>query len=668
MSYTVNKTDGTIVATVEDGTLNTDTSLTLIGRNYQGYGDIVAENFITLLENSSNSSAPTKPLTGELWFDSGSKALKIYDGNYFEYINSVRPSATQPTQSLRTGVLWYDTSTSLLKLYTGSSFVTVGPTTILDEDNMASNDNTAVPSQQSVKAYVDAQIVASNTLPIRADDSNQIDVLFTEGVYFRGGTNVTTSVDTDSTAGVPGEKRVTISLDITNFIADNISSSDSTTVTINDNLTVNGNTSTDRIVVNEIISDDSTSVSVLDNLNVEGIIQASTGLKMSNGTFTLGTGAGVTTILDEDNLSSDSATALATQQSIKAYVDAGLAGLSQSSISQGDSNVTVTDAGSGSVTIDADGGTKITVNTTNTTIAQPLLVTSDSGITVGADSDVTLTQSGAHFTLKNTTEDGNIYLNVNDGGSDTTAITIDGATASVSITNNLTVTGNLQVDGTTTTINTTNTTIEDALLVLNTGMSAANTYDGGLIVERGSATNVGVIWDESLDEFSFINTTENGSTAGNVTIASYANIHFLEATGQASSALYADLAERYEADMSLDIGDCVKLGGSKEITKTTHEYDTDVFGVIAENPAFKMNSGAGEDSTHPYVTLTGRTVCKVQGPIAKGDRICASDVPGVAKKCDINNEKFHILSIIGRSLGEHSTTDVAMIEVVLGRN
>ena len=63
MAYVINKTDGSIVATVEDGALNSDTSLQLIGRNYQSYGEPFNENLVKLLENSASTSAPTTPLT-----------------------------------------------------------------------------------------------------------------------------------------------------------------------------------------------------------------------------------------------------------------------------------------------------------------------------------------------------------------------------------------------------------------------------------------------------------------------------------------------------------------------------------------------------------------------------------------------------------------------------
>jgi len=111
----------------------------------------------------------------------------------------------------------------------------------------------------------------------------------------------------------------------------------------------------------------------------------------------------------------------------------------------------------------------------------------------------------------------------------------------------------------------------------------------------------------------------------------------------------------------------VKLGGDKEITKTTTEYDNQVFGVISENPGFAMNRSAGDDSTHPYVALSGRVPCKVQGKVSKGDRLTTSDLPGVAKKADLDNENCSVYTIIGRSLADKTTDDVASVEIVVGK-
>jgi len=106
---------------------------------------------------------------------------------------------------------------------------------------------------------------------------------------------------------------------------------------------------------------------------------------------------------------------------------------------------------------------------------------------------------------------------------------------SIDITGNATISGNLTVNGTTTVLDTANVTVEDPLMLLASGVSGTPAFDAGFVIERGSSANVGFIWDESADEFAVVNTTEAGSTAGNVTIASYANIRADEYYGDGSN-------------------------------------------------------------------------------------------------------------------------------------
>ena len=127
MAYTINKTDGTIVAQVEDGALNNDTSMQLIGRNYQSYGEPFNENLVKLLENSASTTAPTTPIRGELWYDVTSLQLKVYDGSNFVAIASTRSSATAPTSGVRTGDLWNHITNDQLYLYDGTNWDLIGP-------------------------------------------------------------------------------------------------------------------------------------------------------------------------------------------------------------------------------------------------------------------------------------------------------------------------------------------------------------------------------------------------------------------------------------------------------------------------------------------------------------------------------------------------------------
>jgi hypothetical protein len=147
----------------------------------------------------------------------------------------------------------------------------------------------------------------------------------------------------------------------------------------------------------------------------------------------------------------------------------------------------------------------------------------------------------------------------------------------------------------------------------------------------------------------------------------YANIYSVTFSGNATSAQYADLAERYESDMPLEAGDVVIIGGAKEITKSTTSFDSEVFGVISTAPAFKMNSEAGDDTTHPYVALSGRVPVKVIGQVKKGQRLVTSNTPGVACGIYANHKPADFITcIIGRALEDKTTDDVGLIEVVVG--
>lgn len=158
--------------------------------------------------------------------------------------------------------------------------------------------------------------------------------------------------------------------------------------------------------------------------------------------------------------------------------------------------------------------------------------------------------------------------------------------------------------------------------------------------------------------------TSGGSTAASANTLAlrdassdiYANIFH----GVATSARYADLAERYETDTDVSPGDVVTLGGKKEITISTTENDPMVFGVISTNPALRMNEAAGTDETHPFVAMIGRVPCKVIGKVKKGDRLITSEHRGIAK---VSNDKS--ADSFARSLVDKESEGIEIIEVVL---
>lgn len=126
MAYTINLTDGSIFATVADGTINTTSSMILVGKNYAGYGEFLDENFIHLLENGANSVPPGAPLTGQLWWDKTTNTMKVYNGTTFKVISAATASGSAPTSNV-TGDLWFDTVNQQLKVWNGSAWILVGP-------------------------------------------------------------------------------------------------------------------------------------------------------------------------------------------------------------------------------------------------------------------------------------------------------------------------------------------------------------------------------------------------------------------------------------------------------------------------------------------------------------------------------------------------------------
>jgi hypothetical protein len=133
MPYILNKTNGNVLATVNDAAVDLTTNLTFVGRNYSGYGEIVNENFLKLLENFSNTTAnaPSKPVQGQIWFNSTTKQLNVsYDGKAFKGVASMRIQTTTPATNASTqGDLWWDPDNTQLKAFDGSAYQLIGPPT-----------------------------------------------------------------------------------------------------------------------------------------------------------------------------------------------------------------------------------------------------------------------------------------------------------------------------------------------------------------------------------------------------------------------------------------------------------------------------------------------------------------------------------------------------------
>ena len=302
-------------------------------------------------------------------------------------------------------------------------------------------------------------------------------------------------------------------------------------------------------------------------------------------------------------------------------------------------------------------------------------VLNDNGVRIGAGSDAQLTMSGDDFTIANVTANGDVVFTVNDGGVTKEALRIKGSTGRIE---DLRV-GNLTVDGTNTVFNTTTLSVEDNIIELNRNISnnAGMPNYTGLKVNRGETSssteqNLYWVWDET---FANDGTTSSGPAGGAWTAFMSAQTDTeMEAPtlidiraniihGQASQALYADLAERYEADCDTEVGDVVILGGHAEITKCKDELSDAVFGVISESPAFLMNAGAGNNDSHPMVALQGRVMIKLQGLGKAGDRVVSAG-NGEARVADL--EECTAFNTLGRLVKDKYNEETALTECVIG--
>lgn len=150
MAYNINKTDGTLLTTVPDGQLdNLSSDLTLIGKNFSGFGESLNENLVKLLENFANSTSPSNPIRGQIWFDTTENKLKVYSGTGFIPVSSATVSTVQPN-NLGIGDLWFNSADKQLYFFDGVSPILLGPdysvsqglsglrvSTILDSSNVS---------------------------------------------------------------------------------------------------------------------------------------------------------------------------------------------------------------------------------------------------------------------------------------------------------------------------------------------------------------------------------------------------------------------------------------------------------------------------------------------------------------------------------------------------
>ena len=296
------------------------------------------------------------------------------------------------------------------------------------------------------------------------------------------------------------------------------------------------------------------------------------------------------------------------------------------------------------------------------------------------------------FANKKYVDDGLAGLSQTSISSGTTNITVASTTATTTISGaaalsigaaETRVHGNLVVDGTRVELNTTTLSVEDNIIEVNRGISTnagMPTYSG-LKVNRGetsTATEEDLfwVWDEA---FADDGTTTYGNAGGAFTAlrsatavptATEANLVDIRANvvhARSTSAQYADVAERFEADAPMSEGAVVIVGGDAEITEVNSDLSENVFGVISTQPAYAMNAGAGNSDSHPFVAMTGRTPVRVTGAVTKGQRLVSSSVKGTARAV-ATDETISPFHVIGRALENKTDAGIGLVNCVVRTN
>jgi len=329
-----------------------------------------------------------------------------------------------------------------------------------------------------------------------------------------------------------------------------------------------------------------------------------------------------------------------------------------------------------------------------------LYVCPTDGETNGSNwSAITLTAAGGVTTFGNITVTGNITCNniVATNNSNANAITVSylTVTTSANIANSNITTANIttlrtaaittganSTAGTLTgtiTINGTGGNNGDALIFQTGGINIPNTAGANLygikcdkyMYANGTPINFGGSYSNA-NVAAFLPTYTGNISANTVQLATLSTGsnttagtmtgNFTLSAGSRLNATYADLAERFEADIEYDSGTVVELGGEKEITAVKYELSEDVFGVISDSAAYLMNSGAGSDATHPPVAVSGRVPVKVVGLVKKGERLVSAG-SGIARAA--KQGEATAFNTIGRALVDKDTTGEGTVEAVV---
>jgi len=619
MPYNINRYNGAIIAVVEDGTVDNTLDIKLIGRNYAGYGEVQNENMVHLLENFAGTSEPPRKIAGQIWYDSGSKKLKFYDGNKFRTSGGAE-IGTNPPSGLTTGDFWFDTSSNQLFAWSGTAFTLIGPQAVenagtTELKSISVNDTNGI-THPIVQGLINNQtvfIISSTTFTLELGSSlRPVFTVIRQGINLIG-----TNVGTDHT--IP-ESDPNLFYDL-NF--GKTSSLYRFWGTSSSSLKLQGIDGT-LYTAQDFIS--------ADNPNFTG------GVSFDDAGFTLGTDDDIKFFIDNGNptlehvITDKQIVFKTTVSNIRKTAML----LSGADILPGETSSSLGRSGQGFSKVyaseyyglfkgTADQADKVLVG--GTYIDGTVTATANKIAARDANGILYATRFSGLSDLADNIQGGQSGSIVYQSASDTTAFLPLGNQNEV-----LSVGAGGQLDWVPITS------------LVNTGSASTITIN-----QTNDSSTHYITFVSGTSGFQDIKIDSTGLTynpASNTLTA----VNF---AGQASTAGYADLAEKYLADKEYDVGTVLMVGGDKEVTACS--IGSRAIGAVSANPAYLMNRDL-ENGTN--VALKGRVPVKVIGPILKGQKLVAHN-DGVAIHSLNSQDVFAI------ALESNNDPSVKLVECII---
>lgn len=640
MPYTLRKTNGSTLAIIQDGAIETSTDLVFVGKNYAGYGQTVNENFLKLLENFSSSRIPANPLTGQVWFDTSTLKLKVYDGIRFKSLTITEIDNKRPSD-LRQGDQWFDPVDQALYVYNGQDFIKIGPEKSAKalQSQIAGvlvpgNDNNSYTVLQASIDTGTGSVVAAFSKSSFEPESNseyytqQKFLNIQRGISLPGYTAVRGTFDQTIIGAVPDltnqwtffgaassawgmlekdNSGSTVAFYdakeyIRRSIGDSLRLNGELVTSSNDGVTVG----TGKIIKLHVVPAYGNTAGNLTNLQSTRINFNIQTVNTNTNVIALDYSAGTLLVLPNAPLGSTNSPThpvdigTETQRFRSVYaknIYANVLSTSTTGLIQG--------------TWSLAPGSSIIGGSVQATTA----ITATNAVNLQSFDNVSYVHAQTATNALSITQrdaDGRVWAN---------GIV---ASPSASFFGSWTVGSGASVQA---------TTILGSDNVGYIGASASGSNN--TIVQRTGTGGVNAtsVTTQAISAGSL--TSSNGTISGQWTLVGSST---LEAT-------YADLAERYASDKEYTPGTVLIIGGSKEVTTTSVRADVKVAGIVSTSPAFKMNYAAGENSTHPYIALKGRVPCKVRGKINKGNRLVTSALPGYAEAFQAGDDPNAVIGI-----------------------